>query len=140
MAPRAGLRAIEIGVDAVRDFPLQGQPEALRILLRNLVDNAIKYTPTGGRVDVSVVDEAGDTVVVVEDSGPGVAESDRARVLDRFYRVPGETAPGSGLGLAIVSAIAQWHGAQLSLDRSERLGGLRVAVRWANRSTFDAGR
>ena len=139
MVPKAGVRAIEIGVDAVRAFPLQGQPEALRILLRNLVDNAIKYTPTGGQVDVSVVDEAGDTVLVVEDSGPGVAESDRARVLDRFYRVPGETAPGSGLGLAIVSAIAQWHGAHLSLGDSDKLGGLRVVVRWANPSKLNAG-
>ena len=137
MVPKARLRAIEMGVDAARNFPLLGQPDALRILLRNLVDNAIKYTPPGGRVDVSVVGESrveGEdlaTLLVVEDSGPGVATSDRARVLDRFYRVPGETAPGSGLGLAIVSTIAQWHGAQLSLERSETLGGLRVVVRWA---------
>ena len=67
-------------------------------------------------------------LLVVEDSGPGIPEADRARVLDRFYRVPGETAPGSGLGLAIVSAIAQWHSADLGFSRSPSLGGLRVEL------------
>ena len=71
----------------------------------------------------------GRLIVRVEDSGPGIAEADRARVLDRFYRVPGSTATGSGLGLAIASAIAQLHGTALELDRSSRLGGLRVVLR-----------
>ncbi|QCB48306.1 ATP-binding protein [Hydrogenophaga sp. PAMC20947] len=138
MAPKAALRAIDLGVEAAQALQVQGQAEALRILLRNLVDNAIKYTPAGGQVDVSVFAENGDAVLVVEDSGPGIEENDRARVLDRFYRVPGEVAPGSGLGLAIVSAIAQWHGARMSLGRSEAHGGLRVAVRWAKGSPTKA--
>ncbi len=132
MVSKAGQHAIDLGLKAAQPVQVQGQAEALRILLRNLLDNAIKYTPKGGQVDVSVRQEGADAVLVVEDSGPGVAESDRARVLDRFYRVPGEVAPGSGLGLAIVSAIAQWHGAQLTLGRSEALGGLQVALCWAD--------
>jgi two-component system OmpR family sensor kinase len=129
-AGRAAARQIDLGMQVDQPAQVRGQPEALGILVRNLVDNAIKYTPEGGRVDVSVLREAGALVLRVEDSGPGIAEVDRARVLDRFYRVPGETAPGSGLGLAIVAAIAQWHGAELKLTASESLGGLRVELRW----------
>jgi two-component system, OmpR family, sensor kinase len=130
-ASRAGARHLDLGMNAAEEAQVPGQAEALSILARNLVDNAIKYTPEGGQVDVSVLSEAGGVSLVVEDSGPGIPEADRARVLDRFYRVPGEQAPGSGLGLAIVSAIAQWHGAELTLARSESLGGLRVVVHWA---------
>lgn len=127
---RAGARRIDLGMKNSEDAQVPGQAESLAILVRNLVDNAIKYTPEGGQVDVSVQREADGVSLVVEDSGPGIPQADRARVLDRFYRVPGEQAPGSGLGLAIVSAIAQWHGAELDLSRSESLGGLRVALRW----------
>ena len=107
------------------------------MLLRNLLDNAVKYTPAGGRVDVSLAPQDGETVLAVEDSGPGIDEQDRERVFDRFFRAAQEgdgadAAPptGSGLGLAIVKAIAGRHGATLELVRSERLGGLRVEVRF----------
>ncbi len=73
-------------------------------------------------------DAQGQRVLSVEDSGPGIVPEERERVLDRFYRVPGTSAHGSGLGLAIVSAVARQHGAQLLLDASEELGGLRVRV------------
>lgn len=108
---------------------VRAQAEALRILLRNLLDNAIKYTPVGGQVDVSLQRQNGQAVLTVEDSGPGIAESDRARVFDRFYRAS-DAAPasGNGLGLAIVKVIAERHGASLSLSPSERLGGLKVEV------------
>ena len=102
----------------------RASPEALRILVRNLVDNALKYTPSGGKIDVEVR-RAGDRIVLaVDDSGPGIAESDRARVLDRFYRVEGMQSPGSGLGLAIVHEIAAEvrHGATLTLGRSASAG------------------
>ena len=131
-ASRAAARHIDLGMQFDDEAQVRGQPEALTIMVRNLLDNAVKYTPEGGRVDVSVQRNAAGTLLVVEDSGPGIPEPDRLRVLDRFYRVPGETAPGSGLGLAIVSAIAQWQGAELVLTRSESLGGLRVELRWAN--------
>jgi two-component system OmpR family sensor kinase len=104
------------------------------ILLRNLVDNAIKYTPGGGTVDVSVLHDAGTgagtraIAVTVEDSGPGIPPEERERVFDRFYRVPGSDAAGSGLGLAIIKAIAERHGATLVLGQSVRLGGLEARV------------
>ncbi|MES2361727.1 MAG: ATP-binding protein [Pseudomonadota bacterium] len=113
-----------------------GQREALRMMLRNLLENAVKYTPESGRVDVSLqLQLAGNgskaqCVLSVEDSGPGIAPEDRLRVFDRFYRASDVALePGSGLGLAIVKTIADRHGATLRLDASPRLGGLRVEVR-----------
>ncbi|WP_242051107.1 sensor histidine kinase, partial [Streptococcus agalactiae] len=90
----------------------------------------VKYTPSGGTVDIAVRQEKDAAVVSVEDSGPGIPPEERERVFDRFYRVPGSDAAGSGLGLAIIKAIAERHGAQLHLDKSERLGGLAATVRF----------
>ncbi|WP_439586303.1 ATP-binding protein [Hydrogenophaga sp.] len=128
-APWAAAKRIDLGLDAVDATPVQGHAEPLRILLANLVDNAVKYTPEGGTVDVGLRREGAELVLSVEDSGPGIAEADRDRVLDRFYRVPGSATTGSGLGLAIASAIAQLHGSVLALDRSPRFGGLRIGLR-----------
>ncbi len=135
--PQARHKQIDLGMasPASQDsIAVSGQREALRTLLRNLLDNAVKYTPEGGQVDVSI-EGAGDRfVLTVEDSGPGIAADDMPRVFDRFFRAadaanaPAQT--GSGLGLAIVKVIADRHGASLSLARSERLGGLKVEVRF----------
>ena len=110
-----------------------GQAEGLRIMLRNLLENAVKYTPPDGRVDVTLESSQGQPVLAIEDSGPCIAPEIRQRVFDRFFRAAhndkntdGET--GSGLGLAIVKAIAERHGAALALGRSERLGGLKIEV------------
>ncbi len=129
LVPLAVSKRIDLGLLEADAGLVHGHAEPLRILLTNLVDNALKYTPEGGTVDVSVRREAGQQLLAVEDSGPGISEGDRARVLDRFYRVPGSTTTGSGLGLAIANAIAQLHGATLELDRSPRLGGLRIGLR-----------
>jgi two-component system OmpR family sensor kinase len=106
----------------------QGQPEPLHILLRNLLDNAVKYSPEGGQVDISLSEAKGAPCLTVEDSGPGIAEAERERVFDRFYRIADARAAGSGLGLAIVKTIAARHGATVRLGSSERLGGLKVEV------------
>jgi two-component system OmpR family sensor kinase len=127
-AAAAQARRIDLGLSQADEGEITGHAPALRILLRNLVDNAIKYTPPGGRVDVEVSRVADRLVLTVDDSGPGIPEQDRERVLDRFYRVAGTETTGSGLGLAIVKSIADLHGTLLSLDHSSRLGGLRVAV------------
>jgi len=128
LAGVAQAKDIDLGVQRADAAEVEGQPDALMILLRNLVDNAIKYTPQGGTVDVSVVAEHGGVRVTVEDSGPGIPPAERERVFDRFYRVPGSDAAGSGLGLAIIKSIAERHDATLALGESERLGGLEATV------------
>lgn len=134
IAGAAQSRRIDIGVSRADEGAFPGHPDAARILVRNLLDNAVKYTPEGGTVDVEVQRSADAWLLEVHDSGPGIDEADRERVLDRFYRVAGSQATGSGLGLAIVKSIAELHGAALTLGRSARLGGLCVSVRFAART------
>jgi two-component system OmpR family sensor kinase len=128
MAGAAQARDIDLGLPRADEASVAGQGDALLILLRNLIDNAIKYTPPGGTVDVEVIQGERGPVLCVEDSGPGISPEERERVFSRFYRVPGSAAGGSGLGLAIIKAIAERHGAALVLGQSGRLGGLQVKV------------
>ena len=128
--PQAQARGIDLGVLEGDPVVVPGHPDSLAVLLRNLLDNAIKYSPAQGQVDVGLRQQGGTASLVVEDSGPGIPEAERARVLDRFYRVPDAPARGSGLGLAIVKTIADQHGATLLLGVSERLGGLRVELQF----------
>lgn len=129
--PEAARHAIALTLDApTAHVVLRADEAALDVLLRNLLGNALRHTPPGGQVRVGVREEASVIDLTVEDSGPGIAPDERARVLDRFYRVPGTPGHGSGLGLAIVRAIAERHGAALTLDASPTLGGLRVMLRW----------
>ncbi|MDB6086439.1 MAG: hypothetical protein JWN43_4320 [Gammaproteobacteria bacterium] len=120
-------RNIDVGLDAEASSMVRGDPEALRMLARNLIDNAVRYTPVGGSVRVSCRPTAAGAVFEVVDTGPGISAAERERVFDRFYRRPTATGNGTGLGLAIVKAIAARHGAQVHLDEAER-GGLRVTV------------
>lgn len=119
-------RAIDMSLEA-EPAMVRGDRDALRIMVRNLVDNAVRYTPAGGRVRVSVRNEAAGAVLEVLDSGPGIPPADRARAFDRFYRRSNAPEGGSGLGLAIVKAVADGHGAQISLDDAPG-GGLKVVV------------
>jgi two-component system OmpR family sensor kinase len=128
MAGVAQARGVDLGLQQADAGAVQGQPDALNILMRNLVDNAVKYTPEGGTVDIAVRAESGAVRLTVEDSGPGIPPDERERVFDRFYRIAGSDAKGSGLGLAIIKSIAERHGAKLELGTSERLGGLSATV------------
>lgn len=127
-------RNIDLGLDATEGADgetagptVHGDPDALRILLTNLIDNALRYVPAGGKVDVRVQRaDAGRVALIVADNGPGIPPEQRARVLDRFYRLPDAPSGGSGLGLAIVDEIAQVHRATLTLEDNEP--GLRVTV------------
>ena len=126
----ADAKGLDVGLATSDSVRVTSSRESLHLILRNLLDNAIKYTPAGGRVDIGLGRDAdGGAWLVVEDSGPGIPPSEQERVFDRFYRLPGSESPGSGLGLAIVQAIAQRMGAQVRLGRSASLGGLRVEVR-----------
>lgn len=104
-----------------------GQPDALRVLLDNLVDNALRYTPAGGRVDVEVGEAQGWARLKVADNGPGIPPAERERVFDRFYRLSGTDVPGCGLGLAIVGEIVRQHGGRVRLLDSAG-GGLTVQI------------
>jgi two-component system OmpR family sensor kinase len=128
MAGAAQARGIDLGLHHLDPAQVMGQQDALLILLRNLLDNAIKYTPEGGTVDLDLRATKAGVHLSVEDSGAGIPASERERVFNRFYRVPGSAAGGSGLGLAIIKAIAERHGATLALDQSQRLGGLCVQI------------
>jgi two-component system OmpR family sensor kinase/two-component system sensor histidine kinase QseC len=115
-------------LDAPQPVAVRGDRAALRILARNLVDNAVRYAGAGGRVHASVLADGDQAVLRIDDSGPGIPPAERGRVFDRFYRRDSGDATGSGLGLAIVRAIADRHGAQVELSDAP-LGGLRVEVR-----------
>ena len=126
-------RALQAGIDLgaeLAEARIQGDPSLLEDLLDNLVDNALKYTPRGGRVTVSAGRTAGQPVVAVEDNGPGIPENERRRVRQRHYRLANAPGPGSGLGLAIVEEVANRHAAQLSIDTGADGRGTRVSVRF----------
>jgi len=131
LLPLADRRHIDLGVETAVAVEVPGEREALRLLLRNLVDNALRYTPEGGRVDIGLERAAtpgAPAVLTVTDTGPGIPAAERERVFDRFYRLPGSTAPGSGIGLALVQSIARHHGAEVRLEDGPGGVGLRVRV------------
>ncbi|TSE33440.1 sensor histidine kinase [Tepidimonas charontis] len=146
LVPLALDKGIDLGFEAQPDpWPtglppvrLRGHPTLLAELVRNLADNALRYTPAHGVVTVRVLTDpfSGVQVLQVEDSGPGIAPDERERVLAPFYRSLGTQVEGSGLGLAIVLEIVQQHGATLSLEDAQPQAapphgrGLRVSVRF----------
>lgn len=129
LLPLADARSIDLGVVEAAPLSVSGDEESLAILLRNLVDNALRCTPVGGRVDVAALTENGAPTLRVTDTGPGIPEAERERVFARFHRVPGSPAGGSGLGLALVRAIADRHGATVVLGEGPGAVGLSVSVR-----------
>jgi signal transduction histidine kinase len=129
--PLAEARRTEIALDAPDSAMITADMDALRILMRNLLDNAIRYTPEGGQVNIRIAQQADALMLAVEDSGPGIPAEERERAFQRFYRGRREAGDGvgSGLGLAIVANIAARHGAEVALLDSA-LGGLRVELRF----------
>jgi signal transduction histidine kinase len=113
--------------DCVPGLALRANRHLLAQALSNLLDNAIKYTPPGGGVRLEVGRGASGPVIAVTDSGPGIPEVDRERVLQRFVRLDAtRSTPGSGLGLSLVDAVAKLHGAELML--SDNRPGLKVSL------------
>ena len=131
LMPLAQAKQIDLGVVGQGRAVVFVQRDDLKTLLRNLVENAVRYTPRGGRVDVSVHVFPGQVVLQVDDTGPGIPEDERERVFDPFYRILGNDEAGSGLGLSIVRTIAGRLGAEISLGDVATQGdtpGLRVKV------------
>ncbi len=129
--PQAQANGITLTCEGAAPIWIDGHADNLSILLRNLVENALKYTPRGGQVVVGITELDGGATVSVEDTGPGIAQNEREHMFERFVRGAAQQAAGSGLGLSIAKAIALRHGAHLSLGESSRLGGLRAEVAFA---------
>ena len=121
--PLAAEKDIDVGVTAASREHVLADADELRTLIGNLVENAVRYTPAGGVVDLSVVRTSYQVVLTVRDTGPGIPEALLDRVFERFVRIPGVEVAGSGLGLPIVRAIADRCGAAVTLrNRTDRTG------------------
>jgi two-component system OmpR family sensor kinase len=129
-APIADAHGVDLGLAPGEPAVIPGERTNLRVLLGNLVDNAIRYTPAGGTVDVAVGHAGAAPILTVTDTGPGIPPEDRERVFDRFYRGRDNKVLGSGLGLAIVRRIADRHGAKVTLGDGGGGHGLQVIVRF----------
>lgn len=115
---------VDLQVDAASVFGIEFGVAAL---VRNLIDNALQHAASGGHVLVRTFVRESDVVLTVEDAGPGIPESERGRVFERFYRLPDSETEGCGVGLSIVQSVAEAHNAHVALDSVTR-GGLRVTV------------
>lgn len=126
--PLAGHRDIDLGM--VRDdaATIRANADDLRTLIGNLIDNAVRYTPRGGKVDISVTASAGEARVSILDDGPGIAESALPRVFDRFFRAANNETEGSGIGLAIVKLIAEREAAEIAIANRRDGHGLIATV------------
>ena len=130
LMPLAEAKHIDIGAEGTQDAEVLVSELDMIAVVKNLVDNAIRYTPEGGRVDLSVSISSGKAELRIQDNGPGIPLAERDRVFDPFYRTLGSEQIGSGLGLSIVQTIAQRIGAEIRLsfaDESQQIG-LNVAV------------
>lgn len=129
LAPKALDKNIEIELNTLTDKAyVYGNEITLSILIRNLVDNAIRYTPNHGQVQVSIFEENDHYILRVTDTGPGIPRELHDRVFERFFRILGTNTVGSGLGLAIVKQIATLHHAEIKLGHPENHPGLQFDV------------
>jgi two-component system OmpR family sensor kinase len=126
--PLAGEKEIDVGVVAASHELVLADPDELRTLIGNLADNAVRYTPKGGVVDIAVTRAANQVILEIRDTGPGIPDESIERVFGRFVRLPGSEVEGSGLGLSIVKAIADHCGARISLDNRHDRSGLVARV------------
>lgn len=132
LAPKAIGKNQTLELDAPTPCALPGNDILLAVLVRNLVDNAMRYSPPSARIEITVRIENGHAVLRVEDSGPGLQDAERARLGERFFRVPGSQEGGSGLGWSIVRRIASAHHLDVQVSRSPALGGLAVQISASN--------
>jgi two-component system sensor histidine kinase QseC len=130
LSPLAIGKNIDIAFNNMQAKPIQGNEASLRILLRNLLTNAIAYTPPGGNIIISLSEKDEHTVLVIEDSGPGISEKDRERVMERFYRLENHQTPGCGIGLSIVDRVVHIHQGSLQLCEADSGQGLKVMIQF----------
>ncbi len=133
LAPSAIRKRQAIEVEAPGSYEVRGDATLLAVLVRNLVDNAIRYSPPGARVRIALAGNGPPVRLTIEDSGPGMSDQDMQRTGERFFRVMGSAEDGSGLGWSIVRRIAAAHRLGIRVARSAALGGLEVTVSWPDR-------
>lgn len=129
LAPQALAKTQRIEMNSAGRCPIQSQSAMLGVLLRNLLDNAIRYSPSGAFIRLTL-GKNGAPSLTLEDSGPGLSAEQQSRLGERFFRVLGSDESGCGLGWSIVRRIAQAHGLELITGRSKELGGFQVTVKW----------
>ncbi|MDY0189214.1 MAG: ATP-binding protein [Desulfuromonas sp.] len=127
-AQAAMARQIDLGVSEDQPIAINADAESLRVMLSNLIDNALRYTPPGGQVDVAVRHLGWAVQLEVVDNGPGIPAAERKKVFDRFYRRPGTNTNGSGLGLAIVQEVVTRHHGKIALTTAKSGHGLQITI------------
>ncbi|MBL6998551.1 MAG: sensor histidine kinase N-terminal domain-containing protein [Gammaproteobacteria bacterium] len=134
LAPLAYAKNIEISVNEGAELSILAEDTSLRLMVRNLINNAIIYTQPGGEIEVSVSIQGGAPCLIVMDNGPGIADTEKERVMERFYRVENHAAPGCGIGLSIVMRVVELLNARLKMEDSDRhtKTGLKVIVCFKN--------
>jgi len=129
LLPIAEAKDINVGIKSKQDVIVKMSEMNLLSIIKNLVDNAIRYTPNGGQVDLSVIKETNNVILEIEDSGCGIPDAEKERVFDAFYRILGNDSQGSGLGLPIVKTILDRIGGAIMLSDSDNFpSGLKVQV------------
>jgi len=127
--PVADARSIDLGVKQFEPAFVQAREGELRMSVRNLVENALRYTADGGTIDIDLFRQERNVVVRVTDTGPGIPEASIGRVFDRFYRLQGDHVEGSGLGLSIVKSVVEKYQGTITLEnRTDGVGGLRATI------------
>lgn len=125
LLPLADARSVDLGVERLDEASVRATEGDMRVLVKNLIDNAIRYVHAGGRVDISVLRDGQKVTIEVIDDGPGIAEKDLPHVFDRFFRAANNDVEGSGLGLAIAQALAQSYGGHVTLaNRDDAQSGV----------------
>ncbi|GAC1528206.1 MAG: hypothetical protein NVS2B16_35990 [Chloroflexota bacterium] len=141
LLPEAERKGIDLGFELIQPLTTRGEPIMVTTMVRNLLDNAVRFTPNGGRVDIGVYREGGEAVLQIEDTGPGIPAGDIGRIFEPFFRGSQPTEDGTGLGLSIVKRIVDQLGGSIVLENicSPPLTGLRATVRLpaANASSAD---
>jgi two-component system sensor histidine kinase QseC len=130
LSPLAIDKNIEIAFNETPGMPIHGNDSSLRLLIRNLLTNAIAYTPANGSINISLTQKKKQTILIVEDNGPGISEEDRKRVLERFYRAENHQVSGCGIGLSIVDRVVQMHCGRLQLCQADGGQGLKVIIQF----------
>ena len=130
-------QGVDLGTSGLEPARVLGNVESLGVLLGNLIENAVRYTPRGGKVDVNLRNQDSAVILEVIDNGPGIPSEERARVFDRFYRGATVEIAGSGLGLAIVKRIAEQHRAKVVLGDGIDGRGLRVEIRFRSDASIN---